>query len=96
MTPGREEPHPPTLPPFSPGPTSPRVSSSSGVTNSSASIDDTFVHDTNISGNDIISSVTGGMKVKVNCDTLSLYVATLAAQDVVQRCCEVRHHRAPR
>ena len=51
-----------------------------------ASFNDTFVHVTDLSGRETISSVTGGMKVKADRDESSPYAAMLAAQDVAARC----------
>jgi small subunit ribosomal protein S14e len=53
-----------------------------------ASMNDTFVHITDLSGRETISRVTGGMKVKADRDEPSPYAAMLAAQDVAERCKE--------
>ena len=59
-----------------------------GVAHIFASFNDTFVHDTDVSGRETIVRVTGGMKVKADRDEASPYAAMLAAQDVVARCKE--------
>merc|ERR1712141_175653 len=57
-----------------------------GVAHIFASFNDTFVHITDLSGKETIVRVTGGMKVKADRDEASPYAATLAAQDVAERC----------
>merc|ERR1711975_169793 len=56
-----------------------------GVARIFASFNDTFVHVTDLSGRETISRITGGMKVKADCDESSPYAAMLAAQDVAAR-----------
>lgn len=51
-----------------------------GVCHIFASFNDTFVHVTDLSGRETIVRVTGGMKVKADCDEASPYAALLAAQ----------------
>jgi len=51
-----------------------------------ASFNDTFVHDTDLSGRETIARVTGGINVKADRDEASLYAAMLAAQDVAEMC----------
>lgn len=60
-----------------------------GVARIFASFNDTFVHVTDLSGQETIARVTGGMKVKADRDESSPYAAMLAAQDVAQKCKEV-------
>ncbi|CAB0034564.1 unnamed protein product [Trichogramma brassicae] len=57
-----------------------------GVAHIFASFNDTFVHVTDISGQETIVRVTGGMKVKADRDEASPYAAMLAAQDVAEKC----------
>jgi small subunit ribosomal protein S14e len=47
------------------------------------------VHVTDLSGQETVTRVTGGMKVKADRDESSPYAAMLAAQDVAARCKEV-------
>ena len=61
----------------------------SGVCHIFASLNNTFIHDTDLSGKETICHVTGGMKVKADGDESSPYAAMLAAQDVAQRCKEL-------
>lgn len=61
-----------------------------GVAHIYASFNDTFVHITDLSGRETIVKVTGGMKVKADRDEASPYAAMLAAQDVAERCKQVR------
>jgi len=60
-----------------------------GVAHIFASMNDTFVHVTDISGRETIVRVTGGMKVKKDSDESSPYAAQMAAVDVAARCKEV-------
>uniref|UniRef100_A0A2I2YYK8 Small ribosomal subunit protein uS11 n=1 Tax=Gorilla gorilla gorilla TaxID=9595 RepID=A0A2I2YYK8_GORGO len=60
-----------------------------GVCHIVASFSDTFVHVTDLSGKEILCRVTGGMKVKADPDESLPYAATLAAQDMAQRCKEL-------
>ncbi|KAJ7864968.1 ribosomal protein S11-domain-containing protein [Mycena olivaceomarginata] len=60
-----------------------------GVAHIFASFNDTFVHVTDLSGQETVTRVTGGMKVKADRDESSPYAAMLAAQDVAARCKEV-------
>uniref|UniRef100_A0A2K5F5B5 Small ribosomal subunit protein uS11 n=1 Tax=Aotus nancymaae TaxID=37293 RepID=A0A2K5F5B5_AOTNA len=60
-----------------------------GVCHIFASVIDTFVRVTDLSGKEAICCVTGGMKVKAGRDESSPYAAMWAAQDVVQRCKEL-------
>lgn len=57
-----------------------------GVAHIYASFNDTFVHVTDLSGQETIARVTGGMKVKADRDEASPYAAMLAAQDVAEKC----------
>ena len=50
-----------------------------------ASFNDTFIHVTDISGRETMARVTGGMKVKKDCDEASPYAAMMAAQDIAAR-----------
>eukprot|EP00245_Coleochaete_scutata_P007299 TRINITY_DN22483_c0_g1_i1.p1 TRINITY_DN22483_c0_g1~~TRINITY_DN22483_c0_g1_i1.p1 ORF type:complete len:152 (+),score=38.73 TRINITY_DN22483_c0_g1_i1:63-518(+) len=61
-----------------------------GVAHIFASFNDTFVHVTDLSGKETIVRVTGGMKVKADRDESSPYAAMLAAQDVAQKCKELK------
>uniref|UniRef100_A0A9L0RGY8 Small ribosomal subunit protein uS11 n=1 Tax=Equus caballus TaxID=9796 RepID=A0A9L0RGY8_HORSE len=54
-----------------------------------ASLNDTFVYVTHLSGKETICRMTGGMKVKDDQDESSPYTGMLAAQDVAQRCKEL-------
>lgn len=47
------------------------------------------MHVTDLTGEETISRVTGGMKVKADRDESSPYAAMLAAQDVAAKCKEV-------
>ncbi|KAL9644250.1 hypothetical protein ABK040_005711 [Willaertia magna] len=60
-----------------------------GVAHIYASFNNTFVHVTDVSGQETIVKMTGGMKVKADRDEASPYAAMLAAQDVVVRCKEL-------
>jgi small subunit ribosomal protein S14e len=60
-----------------------------GVVCTSASVNDTFVHVIDLSGKETIFCVTGGMKVKADCDEPSPYVAVLALQNIARLCREV-------
>merc|ERR1711928_74335 len=60
-----------------------------GVGHIFASFNDTFVHITDLSGQETISRTPGGMKVKADRDESSPYAAMLAAQDVAVRCKEI-------
>ncbi|KAF8343180.1 40S ribosomal protein S14 [Cantharellus anzutake] len=60
-----------------------------GVAHIYASFNDTFVHVTDLTGQETIARCTGGQKVKADRDESSPYAAMLAAQDVVARCKEV-------
>ena len=60
-----------------------------GVCHIVASFNDTFVHVTDLSGKETLCRVTGGMKVKADRDESLPYAATLAAQDMTQRCKEL-------
>merc|ERR1712141_738319 len=60
-----------------------------GVAHIFASVNDTFVHITDLSGKETTVRVTGGMKVKADRDEASPYAAMLAAQDVDARCKEI-------
>lgn len=46
---------------------------------------------TDISGRETIVKITGGMRVKADRDEASPYAAMLAAQDVAERCKQVRY-----
>ena len=54
-----------------------------------ASFNDTFLHITDCSGRETYCRVTGGMKVKKDCDEASPYAAMMAAQDIAVRCKEL-------
>eukprot|EP01080_Neovahlkampfia_damariscottae_P000242 gene242-4488_t len=54
-----------------------------------ASFNNTFVHVTDLSGEETIVKVTGGMKVKSDRDESSPYAAMNAAKDVAERCKEL-------
>ena len=54
-----------------------------------ASFNNTFLHVTDMSGQETIVRVNGGMKVKADRDESSPYAAMMAAQDVVARCREL-------
>lgn len=54
-----------------------------GVARILATSNDTFIHITDLTGNETFSKVTGGMKVKVQRDESGPYAAMLAAQDAV-------------
>jgi len=54
-----------------------------------ASFNDTFLHITDCSGRETYCRVTGGMKVKKDCDEASPYAAMMAAADVAARCKEL-------
>ncbi|XP_058537075.1 small ribosomal subunit protein uS11-like [Ochotona princeps] len=60
-----------------------------GVCHMYASFNDTYVHVTDLSGKEAMCHVTGGMKVKADQDESLPYTATVAAQDVAQRCQEL-------
>ncbi|XP_064410502.1 small ribosomal subunit protein uS11-like [Latimeria chalumnae] len=60
-----------------------------GVCHIFTSFNDTLVHLTDQSGKETICCMTSSMKVKANTDESSPYAATLAAQDVAQRCKEL-------
>merc|ERR1719333_1759998 len=60
-----------------------------GVAHIFASMNDTFVHVTDLSGKETYVRVTGGMKVKADRDENSPYAAQLAAVDVAERCQEL-------
>ncbi|KAL0478668.1 ribosomal protein S14 [Acrasis kona] len=60
-----------------------------GVAHIYASFNNTFVHVTDLSNQETIVKVTGGMKVKADRDESSPYAAMLAAQDVVAKCKEL-------
>merc|ERR1712038_912653 len=60
-----------------------------GVCHLFASSNDTFVHITDLSGNETIVRVSGGMKVKADRDENSVYAAMQAASDVSVRCKEL-------
>ena len=54
-----------------------------------ASFNDTFIHITDCSGRETYVRVTGGMKVKKDCDEASPYAAMMAATDICNRCKEL-------
>ena len=54
-----------------------------------ASFNNTFLHVTDMSGQETIIRVNGGMKVRADRDESSPYAAMMAAQDVVARCREL-------
>ncbi|KAM9221692.1 small ribosomal subunit protein uS11-like isoform 1-T2 [Dugong dugon] len=56
-----------------------------GVCHIFAPFSDTFIHVTDLSGQETIRRVTGGMKVQSDQDESEPYAAMLAAQDVVPR-----------
>merc|ERR1739847_211195 len=60
-----------------------------GVCHLYASYNDTFVHVTDLSGEETIVRVSGGMKVKADRDENSTYAAMQAAADVTNRCKEL-------
>ncbi|XP_011955980.3 small ribosomal subunit protein uS11-like [Ovis aries] len=60
-----------------------------GVWHIFASLNSTFIHDTDLSGKEAICHVTGGMKMEADRDASSPYAALSAAQDVAQRCKEL-------
>ncbi|CAL9092565.1 unnamed protein product [Musa acuminata var. zebrina] len=60
-----------------------------GVAHIFASFNDTFIHVTDLSGRETLSSYYSSMKVKADRDESSPYAAMLAAQDVAQRCKEL-------
>lgn len=57
-----------------------------GITHLFASFNDSFVHNTDISGRETLVRVTEGMKVKADHDEYSPYAAMLAAQDAALKC----------
>uniref|UniRef100_A0A2P2IB31 40S ribosomal protein S14 n=1 Tax=Hirondellea gigas TaxID=1518452 RepID=A0A2P2IB31_9CRUS len=59
-----------------------------GVAHIFASFNDTFVHITDLTGQETITRVTGGMKVKADRDESSPYAAMLASQDAAEKCKE--------
>ncbi|KAK6171530.1 hypothetical protein SNE40_019701 [Patella caerulea] len=61
-----------------------------GIAHIYASFNDTFVHVTDISGKETICCITGGMKVKADRDEASPYAAMLAAQEVAEKCKNLR------
>uniref|UniRef100_A0A8C6FJ85 Small ribosomal subunit protein uS11 n=1 Tax=Moschus moschiferus TaxID=68415 RepID=A0A8C6FJ85_MOSMO len=56
-----------------------------GVCHIFASLNNAFIHDTDLSGKETICHVIDGMEVKSDRDESSPYAAMLAAQDVAQR-----------
>merc|ERR1711935_555227 len=60
-----------------------------GVAHVYASLNDTFIHVTDLSGKETMVRITGGMKVKADRDESSPYAAMLAAQDVAVRAKEL-------
>lgn len=70
------------------GPKVPEGENVFGVAHIFASFNDTFVHITDLTGQETITRVTGGMKVKADHDESSPYAAMLAAQDAAEKCKE--------
>ncbi|XDC85446.1 hypothetical protein R6Z07F_016619 [Ovis aries] len=71
------------------GPRAAEEESVFGVWHIFASLNSTFIHDTDLSGKEAICHVTGGMKVEADRDASSPYSALSAAQDVAQKCKEL-------
>lgn len=60
-----------------------------GVAHIYASFNNTFVHVTDLSGQETLVKVSGGMKVRADRDESSPYAAMLASKDVADRCKEL-------
>jgi small subunit ribosomal protein S14e len=60
-----------------------------GVAHVYASFNNTFVHVTDLSGQETIVKISGGMKVRADRDESSPYAAMIAAKEVSDRCKEL-------
>ena len=60
-----------------------------GIVHIFASLNDTFIHVTDLSGSETLIRRTGGMEVKADRDESSPYAAMIAAQKVAEKCKEI-------